>query len=158
MLLLLLPKKRFSSFAWISICSNLFRFEISDIYRKYTYSRTRTISFKWWVVSSFGEIGRRKKTKPKTKNQYTDISNLKRFEQIEFQAKLLNYFSGSNKSKINQFLTSSPWRPGCFSRTRQLKEWWQHALPPPTTAYLASLLTRTGIKSLIVRQEGSRPS
>jgi len=29
MLLLLLPKKRFCSFAWSSICSNLFRFEIS---------------------------------------------------------------------------------------------------------------------------------
>jgi len=29
-------------------------------------------------------------------------SNLKRFEQIELQAKLLNYFLGSNKSNINQ--------------------------------------------------------
>jgi len=36
------------------------------------------------------------------KNQHTDISNLKRFEQIELQAKLLNYFLGSNKSNINQ--------------------------------------------------------
>jgi len=26
----------------------------------------------------------------------------KRFKQIELQAKLLNYFLGSNKSKINQ--------------------------------------------------------
>ena len=34
--------------------------------------------------------------------QHTDISNLKRFEQIELQAKLLNYFLGSNKSNINQ--------------------------------------------------------
>ena len=42
-----------------------------------------------------------KKTKTK-KNQHTDISNLKRFEQIELQAKLLNYFLGSNKSNINQ--------------------------------------------------------
>ena len=33
----------------------------------------------------------------------TDISNLKRFEQIELQAKLLNYFLGSNKSNINQY-------------------------------------------------------
>jgi len=38
----------------------------------------------------------------KNKIQYTDISNLKRFEQIELQAKLLNYFLASNKSKINQ--------------------------------------------------------
>jgi len=38
----------------------------------------------------------------KKKNQRTDISNLKRFEQIELQAKLLNYFLGSNKSNINQ--------------------------------------------------------
>ena len=33
--------------------------------------------------------------------QHTDTSNLKRFEQIELQAKLLNYFLGSNKSNIN---------------------------------------------------------
>jgi len=32
----------------------------------------------------------------------TNTSNLKRFEQIELQAKLLNYFLGSNKSNINQ--------------------------------------------------------
>jgi len=32
----------------------------------------------------------------------TATSNLKRFEQIELQAKLLNYFLGSNKSNINQ--------------------------------------------------------
>jgi len=38
----------------------------------------------------------------KIKFQHTDISNPKRFEQIEFQAKLLNYFLGSNKSNINQ--------------------------------------------------------
>ena len=38
----------------------------------------------------------------KKKFQHTDISNLKRFEQIELQAKLLNYFLGSNKSNINQ--------------------------------------------------------
>jgi len=31
-------------------------------------------------------------------------SNLKRFEQIELQAKLLNYFLGSDKSNINQTL------------------------------------------------------
>jgi len=31
-----------------------------------------------------------------------NTSNLKRFEQIELQAKLLNYFLGSNKSNINQ--------------------------------------------------------
>jgi len=36
------------------------------------------------------------------KFQHTDISNLKRLKQIELQAKLLNYFLGSNKSKINQ--------------------------------------------------------
>jgi len=42
-------------------------------------------------------------TRPKKKIiQHTDISNLKRFEQIELQAKLLNYFLGSNKSNINQ--------------------------------------------------------
>ena len=35
---------------------------------------------------------------------HTEISNLKRFEQIELQAKLLNYFLGSNKSNINQCL------------------------------------------------------
>ena len=40
-------------------------------------------------------------------NQHTDISNLKRFEQIELQAKLLNYFLGSNKSNINQSLSST---------------------------------------------------
>ena len=34
--------------------------------------------------------------------QHTDTSDLKRFEQIELQAKLLNYFLGSNKSNINQ--------------------------------------------------------
>jgi len=34
--------------------------------------------------------------------QHTGISNLKRLEQIELQAKLLNYFLGSNKSNINQ--------------------------------------------------------
>jgi len=37
----------------------------------------------------------------KKKIQHTDTSNLKRFEQIELQAKLLNYFLGSNKSNIN---------------------------------------------------------
>ena len=36
------------------------------------------------------------------KNQHTDISNLKRFEQIELQAKLLNYFLENNKSNSNQ--------------------------------------------------------
>jgi len=35
---------------------------------------------------------------------HTDISNLKRFEQIELQAKLINYFLGSNKSNINQYI------------------------------------------------------
>jgi len=34
--------------------------------------------------------------------QHTDTSNLKRFEQTELQAKLLNYFLRSNKSNINQ--------------------------------------------------------
>ena len=43
-------------------------------------------------------------SKKKIKNQRTDISNLKRFEQIELQAKLLNYFLESNKSNINQSL------------------------------------------------------
>ena len=38
----------------------------------------------------------------KKKFQHTDTSNLKRFEQIELQVKLLNYFLGSNKSNINQ--------------------------------------------------------
>jgi len=45
--------------------------------------------------------------RPKTKQkkiQHTDTSNLKRFEQIELQAKLLNYFLESNKSNINQAL------------------------------------------------------
>jgi hypothetical protein len=45
--------------------------------------------------------------RPKTKKkkiQHTDTSNLKRFEQIELQAKLLNYFLESNKSNINQAL------------------------------------------------------
>jgi len=32
---------------------------------------------------------------------------LKRFEQIELQAKLLNYFLGSNKSNINQWKVAS---------------------------------------------------
>ena len=44
----------------------------------------------------------RERPSKKKKNQHTDISNLKRFEQIELQAKLLNYFLGSNKSNINQ--------------------------------------------------------
>ena len=39
----------------------------------------------------------------KKKIQHTEISNLKRFEQIELQAKLPNYFLGSNKSNINQY-------------------------------------------------------
>jgi len=42
--------------------------------------------------------------KKKKKFQHTDTSNLKRFEQIELQAKLLNYFLESNKSNINQTL------------------------------------------------------
>ena len=40
--------------------------------------------------------------------QHTDISNLKRFEQIELQAKLLNYFLGGNKSNINQYQPPPP--------------------------------------------------
>jgi len=36
----------------------------------------------------------------KKKNQHTDISNLKRFEQIELQAKQLNYFSGSKRDNV----------------------------------------------------------
>jgi hypothetical protein len=44
----------------------------------------------------------KKKKKKNKKFQHTDTSNLKRFEQIELQAKLLNYFLGSNKSNINQ--------------------------------------------------------
>jgi len=40
--------------------------------------------------------------KKKKKIHHTDTSNLKRFEQIELQAKLLNYFLGGNKSNINQ--------------------------------------------------------
>ena len=63
----------------------------------------------------------------KNKIQHTDISNLKRFEQIELQAKLLNYFLGSNKSNINQsstvlfktstvFFSSNPRWPLKFKR------------------------------------------
>ena len=48
-----------------------------------------------------GFVRDRPSKKKEKKIQHTDISNLKRFEQIELQAKLLNYFLGSNKSKIN---------------------------------------------------------
>jgi len=42
-------------------------------------------------------------THQKQKNgQHADILNLKRFEQIEFPAKLLDYFLWSNKSNIDQ--------------------------------------------------------
>jgi len=34
--------------------------------------------------------------------QHTEVSHLKRFEQIELPAKLLNYCSWNNKSNINQ--------------------------------------------------------
>ena len=45
----------------------------------------------------------------KKKFQHTDTSNLKRFEQIELSAKLLNYFLGSNKSNINQSMSVFCW-------------------------------------------------
>jgi len=45
----------------------------------------------------------------KKKKFSTPISQIykKRFEQIELQAKLLNYFLGSNKSNINQLKSLS---------------------------------------------------
>ena len=45
MLLLLPPKKLFSSFAWSSICSNLFGFEISVCW-KYIFFFARPVSYK----------------------------------------------------------------------------------------------------------------
>jgi len=54
------------------------------------------------LVGRSGERGFVRNRPIKKKIQHTDTSNLKRFEQIELQAKLLNYFLGSNKSNINQ--------------------------------------------------------
>jgi len=58
----------------------------------------------FWVkaLSRSGGRGFVRERPKKKKNQHTDTSNPKRFEQIELQAKLLNYFLGSNKSNINQ--------------------------------------------------------
>jgi len=51
--------------------------------------------------------------RPKKKKIYiqqTNTSNLKKFKQIKLQAKLLNYFLGSNKSNINQsYFSYSSW-------------------------------------------------
>jgi len=63
---------------------------------------------------------------------FTDISNLKRFEQIELQAKLLNYFLGSNKSNINQSPTQVQDTPPTPGRTVTQVDWVRtKILEPP---------------------------
>jgi len=57
------------------------------------------------LVGRDGRICLRQRPITTKKSRHTDISNQKkRFEQIELPAKLLDYFSASNKSNINQLL------------------------------------------------------
>jgi len=69
----------------------------------------------------------RDRPKKKKKIQHTDTSNLKSFEQIELQAKLLNYFLGSNKSNINQSMQMAEsiarCRPVGVSKAEELLCW-----------------------------------
>jgi len=85
-----------------------------DEYQTSCFHRSRILNYQSSVIKNQSYAnGHFKEGKVTNNNFYTydikgfdmiitDISNLKRFEQIELQAKLLNYFLGSNKSNINQ--------------------------------------------------------
>ena len=63
-------------------------------------------------------------------NRYWGIVTVARFpEQIELQAKLLNYFLGSNKSNINQ-LASEAMRDECVCYFAVLTRYWGFVTVP----------------------------
>ena len=84
-----------------------FTFFISGVFGRVVCFLSRIWGFQWFshcrlAIATFWVA----------KWQYAEISSLKRFEQIELPAKLLDYFLWSNKSNINQSAASSVWERG----------------------------------------------